>query len=339
VQPHARLALVLGFVVTTLLCQNSLAADLDSLAVIVVSQNTQRVDNKEKSRQDALVILGLVDSLHRDVRNAIDSQLGDLDIVYTGLDEIQDASYDWPRVDKVIATGAAGCEKAADARLSVPVLCVLLTAEGFEGIVQQQDLQYRRNLTAIVIDQPVSRQAAVANKVYPALSRFAVLSQSPAPPSLADNNDIRVSAFRADRALAPQLNEVTISLDALIATPESAIFNRSTLRTVLLTAYGYGKPVIGYSRAYVKAGALITGYSTPEQVFRQVAELSDNNHQVGSSGTDVNNLVVADSVSARVLSPKYFSIVDNPSVAKSLRLTKLFEFSVSKSYEDKDFTS
>ena len=56
----------------------------------------------------------------------------------------------------------------------------------------------------------------------------------------------------------------------------------------------------------------------------------------GSVETVTKGLVAGTS-DARVLSPKYFSIVDNPSVARSLGLTKLFDFSADDSYEDKDF--
>jgi putative ABC transport system substrate-binding protein len=335
---HVRLVSLLGFILTTLLNPICLAVDNDRMPVIEVAQNTETFANQKRDKPDALVILGLVDSLHQDVRNAITMQLGELNIVYADVSEIQKSTYRWPDVDKVIATGVAGCKQAVDVQLNVPVVCVFLTSESFQGIVEQRSVTDHANLTAIVIDQPLSRQATLAKKVYPALSRFAVLSKNKVSQSVIENDDIYVSAYRTGKALAPQLIEGTTSLDALIATPETAIYNRSTLRTVLLTAYGYGKPVVGYSRAYVKAGALITGYSTPDQVFRQIAEMSDDSFVVKSVIPQADR-VATSARAVRVISPKYFSIVDNPSVAKSLGLIKLFEFSAGKSYQDKDFQS
>lgn len=340
---RARRLTRLGLILVILLSQTSMAADSTGKSQVVVVQNTQQdaqvVAGEQQAKHDALVILGLVESLHLAVRNATENQLGDLNVIYADLNEIQDSSYQWPVVDRVIATGVAGCEIAIDVQLQVPVVCVFLTAEKFQSIVEKQPIQVQANLTAIVIDQPVVRQAAVAKKVYPALSRFAVLSQSIVTKSQIENDDISVSAYRAGKALAPQLSEVTIPLDALIATPETAIYNRSTLRTVLLTAYGYGKPVVGYSRAYVKAGALITAYSTPDQVFRHIAEMPDIDMGGSLAEADTKELAIIGFKNVHVLSPKYFSIVDNPSVAKSLGLTKLFDFVEGKSYADKDFRS
>ena len=290
----------------------------------------------QRGKSETLVILGIANSLHQDIRNAIDNRLRVLSVNYADIDDVDQSSYAWPDVDQVIATGGAGCESAVASPLKVPIVCVFLTAERFAAIARDSLPNVRRELTAIVIDQPVSRQAAVARKVYPALSRFAVLSQNTELQVMEHETDIVVSEYRSTEALASQLTDITLSLDALIATAESDIYNRSTLRTVLLTAYGYGKPVIGYSRAYVKAGALISGYSTPDQVFRQIAELFELNQTDWVQA--ITEDALADDQAMPFLVPKYFSIVDNPSVAHSLGLTKRFNFSDVQSYEDGDFS-
>ncbi len=64
--------------------------------------------------------------------------------------------------------------------------------------------------------------------------------------------------------------------DNLLAVPSPDIYNRKTLKGILLAAYRLRKPVISYSLSHVRAGALGALYTTPEQIGRQIAELSLN---------------------------------------------------------------
>ena len=50
------------------------------------------------------------------------------------------------------------------------------------------------------------------------------------------------------------------------------LFNNRTISNILLTAYHLRSPVIGFSPAYVKAGALFALYSTPAQIGQQAGE-------------------------------------------------------------------
>lgn len=333
---YVHLAILLGVLFALQVGQLSLAADELNESKVDIAQNTQTAPSEQSASVDLLAVLGVVESLHQELRNAIADELATGSVEYVQLVDLKKPGFNWPNANQIIATGVAGCKEAAQAPINVPVVCAFITAEKFEEIYLAQSEQTRQNLRAIVSDQPVSRQAAVAGTIYPALSRFAAFTPAGSAPSSDENSDILFSEYRPGRALATQLGDITYSVDALLATPETSIFNRSTLRTVLLTAYGYGKPVVGYSRAYVRAGALITAYSTPAHVFRQIAELPE---LFSSSPADTllsNNMLRRD-LETHVLSPKYFSIVDNPSVAKSLGLIKKFDFSADISYEDKDF--
>ena len=72
-------------------------------------------------------------------------------------------------------------------------------------------------------------------------------------------------------ALLPALQQTLEPSDALLALPDPLVFSRNTAQTVLLTSYRHQTPVIGYSRAYVTAGALAAVFSTPEQIAQQAA--------------------------------------------------------------------
>jgi ABC-type uncharacterized transport system substrate-binding protein len=72
-----------------------------------------------------------------------------------------------------------------------------------------------------------------------------------------------------------------------------------------LTTYRNRIPLIGFSAAYVKAGALAAIYSTPENIADQLAELT------------AQSLSAAGAVK-QIISPKYFSVSINSRVARSL---------------------
>jgi len=225
-------------------------------------------------------------------------------------------------VEAIIGVGRQGCEMAARSSEACPVLCVLLSSAAFSQL--KAELAHP-NLHAIVVDQPESRQARIASSIYPELKRFTILSNLANEKT--DSPAIEHIPFDDDKAIAGQVTSALLGRDALIATPEHEIFNRSTLRTVLLTAYGYAKPVIGYSKAYVKAGALISSYSSSSHAFKQVVEVLPELLEPGyESAVDV-------------LEPRYFSITDNPSVARSLGLIKRRSFAMDQSYSDEDFAS
>ncbi len=64
-----------------------------------------------------------------------------------------------------------------------------------------------------------------------------------------------------------QINDVLLSL------PNPEIYNRQTLKGILLTSYRQNKPMISYSPAHVKSGALAAIYSSPENIGNQIADL------------------------------------------------------------------
>jgi putative tryptophan/tyrosine transport system substrate-binding protein len=58
----------------------------------------------------------------------------------------------------------------------------------------------------------------------------------------------------------------------LLAVPDREIFNSHTIQNILLTSYRQRSPVVGFSPAYVRAGALLALYATPSQIGKQAAD-------------------------------------------------------------------
>ncbi|WP_305909068.1 ABC transporter substrate binding protein [Methylomarinum sp. Ch1-1] len=103
-----------------------------------------------------------------------------------------------------------------------------------------------------------------------------------------------------------QLNELVKESDVLLALPDPLIHNRRTIPYLLLTSYRYNVPVIGFSKAYVNAGAIAAVYSSPRQIARHIWELA------------TRILLAPKSMKQRTYPPKYFSVNINRNVARSL---------------------
>jgi ABC-type uncharacterized transport system substrate-binding protein len=73
--------------------------------------------------------------------------------------------------------------------------------------------------------------------------------------------------------LFPALQSVLLDSDVLLALPDPTLFNSQTAANILLAAYRRRVPLIGFSPAYVKAGALFALYSGPEQVAARAGEM------------------------------------------------------------------
>jgi len=240
---------------------------------------------------------------------------------------------------RLVALGANACRRLAD--IGRTATCALLSAEAFTDIDCGSTCD---RLEAVIMDQPLDRQMAVANGVYPALGNFGLISARSADTvDIRQGSDSKLSypagthldyqRYLQHQTLIPQVERSLANNDALLTQAESTIFDRSALNVVLLTAYGNSKPVIGYSRAFVKAGALISAYSTPAQVLREVLVPPEPRDR------SVNVRTGNRSTARRMRTPLHFSVAENPRIAMSLGLVKRREIDPTKDYIDADFSS
>lgn len=104
--------------------------------------------------------------------------------------------------------------------------------------------------------------------------------------------------------LYPTLQRVLADPAVLVAVPDATLFNNRTISNILLTAYHQRSPVVGFSPAYVKAGALIALYSTPAQIGQQAGEAARAGLASGSLPPPA--------------APRHFRVGTNRYVARSL---------------------
>lgn len=163
----------------------------------------------------------------------------------------------------------------------VPVLATLLPRAAYEAY-RAAGAPRLRVTSAVVLDQSLGRQMALIQRALPDRRRVAVLPGPQTQPQLgaleqearARGIQLMVTA-RVDTPgeVYPALKEATASADVLLALPDALIYNSANLQNILLASYRARVPLVAFSAAYVKAGALLAVYSTPAQVGRHAGGL------------------------------------------------------------------
>ena len=218
------------------------------------------------------------------------------------------------QVDKgtlVIAVGVQALQYAVKQNGNHAVLGVLIPQPVF-GKLQAAS---NDNLSAILLDQPPSRQMRLLHRLLPQAKSVGILlgptstRNGEALGKAASDRNLKavVTPIQQESDLTPALKSMLELSDALLAVPDPLVHQPGTAQTLLLTSYRYQKPVIGYSQAYVTAGALAAVYSSPADIARQAAEIADQ---------------FPERQKALPLPqpPRYFSVGINRQVARSLGL-------------------
>lgn len=136
-----------------------------------------------------------------------------------------------------------------------------------------------RNHLAILLDQPLERYLAFGHFLADSSSPGIINSKQIEP----DNQqkeilkllNLKLTQYQALRSadLLPTIRHLKQQSDALIMLPNQRLYNRDTLKGVLLTAYRNRIPIISYSPAHVRSGALASIYSSPGDIGRHLNEI------------------------------------------------------------------
>lgn len=167
---------------------------------------------------------------------------------------------------------------------------------------------------SVLLDQPLYRYLAFC-KLLLAIDSVGVISEQPVSLGEAEKRvlaerDFALNQYRIDgeNKLLPVLRRLMQQNDALLMLPRSSIYNRDSLKGVLLTSYRFRKPAISYSPAHVDAGALASIYSSPVDIGRHLAALVNRRLQKSPSRFPAFEFA------------RYYTIATNSRVARALDL-------------------
>ncbi len=284
---HLATALVAGFLL--FICAASPAQAAQLSVTVVLSENTGAYREFSDALRESL--------LKRNITPVI----------------VEDPARPVPNSGLVIGVGMKAATAVA-ASSAPAVLNVLVPKSGHEKLLR--DFPRRassRNYSAIFLDQPIGRQVALIKAALPDKQYVGVLYSAP-PVELAqlrrEMAEHRLGLYEQmisrELSLHDALQELLKTSEVLLALPDAGIYNSSTIRNILLATYRGGIPVIGFSSAFVKAGALCAVFSTPVQLAAQADIL-------------INKFSEAQTL-PHAQYPQEFEVAVNEQVARSLGL-------------------
>jgi ABC-type uncharacterized transport system substrate-binding protein len=213
----------------------------------------------------------------------------------------------------IVTVGNDAARALSAKPLPFPVLHALVTDSFSDELSLETNGQPLRSF--LLIDQPISRLVLLASSSMPGRTRMGVIY---GPHSKHYRNEVRRHAGNAELFLIEkeisepgQLSEAMASFSSssemLLTLPDPVVVNEGTAKTLILGAYLENLPLVGYSQALVKAGALMSVHSTPEQLGTQAAEL-------------INATYWNDTRRKVRIYPRYYQVSVNYQVASALQI-------------------
>lgn len=161
----------------------------------------------------------------------------------------------------------------------VPVLGLLVPQSIYEARRALSAVRLTA-FSAVLIDQPAERKVALIKRALPDSTRVGLLLGQQTMAQLgelkraaaAQKLTLTVSQ-EIDEAkdMSSALRGVLESSDVILAVPDAAVYYKLSIPYILLTSYRARVPLVAYSPALVRSGALLGLYSTPAQMASQAA--------------------------------------------------------------------
>jgi putative tryptophan/tyrosine transport system substrate-binding protein len=261
------------------------------------------------------IVAGDNTSAHSEVRAELVAGLAGIELLVTSTGSPPAAKRASPPT-VVVVLGSESLRATLRVREEAPIVAVLVPRDSFERAREEARLAgQRRPVSGVYLDQPWARQIALIRIIAPERRRIGVLSTPGFAPQIAalarTATEQRVTVVHelveSPQALHVNLMRIIGAADVVLAIPDTQIFSASTIQHILLTTFRARQPLIGFSPAYVQAGALAAVYSTPTQMAREAAVMV---RQLHAGQTPPGGQY-----------PRAFTVSVNRSVARSLDMT------------------
>jgi len=273
----------------------------------------------------------VADELRSGLKLARDGQLRVDSVDAVHLASVNDPAFGAYELIVPVGLSAAQAVMAREASSTMPppTLCLLIPRQSFERLAPAVTNERPRRVSALFIDQPVSRQLDLLRIALPERHRVGVIL-GPSSQALegglrsqAKARDLSLNFARVDASpgVYAALQSVMPDSDLLLLLPDPVATTADTVYGLLLTSYRAQIPVVGYSEGLLNAGALVSLYSTARQQGRQGAEIAGS--------------ILAHEPLPAPQHPKYFTVRVNASVARSLGLHLPAEGALYSALEDK----
>lgn len=228
------------------------------------------------------------------------------------LHRVEDFSSTAAAPDLIVTVGLKAANWVAP-RTQTPMLATLIPQSQYAELSRQRP---KGTVTsAIFLNQPIERQIDLLHTALPESKKVGLLHS---PEIKLDIDEVRSVLARHGMTLISRsspspdtlhkdLEFVLDRSDVLLVIPDNGIYSSNTIRNILLQSYRQDVPLVGYSQALVKSGALCAAYSSPEQIATQTSVMV-------SQFFKNETLPIPQH-------PQFFSIAVNSDVAKSMGIS------------------
>ncbi len=181
-----------------------------------------------------------------------------------------------------VALGTEACAALVRSATPTSVLCALLPRASFERVLREAGRRAGATLTALYLNQPVGRQLDLMRLALPQARRVGVLWGPDSQfneallESAAQARGLQVvgAVVRPNELVFNGLKKILDQSDLLLAMADPQIYNSTSIQNILLASFRAQVPMMAFSPAYVRAGALLAVYSTPAQIGEQAGALA-----------------------------------------------------------------
>jgi ABC-type uncharacterized transport system substrate-binding protein len=257
------------------------------------------------------VILSDNGGVYKEFSDTLSEYLQGSNVTLTVIDTL----HPQPPSNLVVAVGIKAATAAAESN-APNILNVMIPKSGHKKLLldfpkRNKSTQY----STIYLDQPLERQLSLIAAAFPDRNRLGVMFEAA---NLNEINQLKQIGHEygfelyerevaASTAMFDSLQDVLQHSDILLALPAPAIYNSTTLRNILVSTYQSNTPLVGFSSAYVKAGAMCAVISTPAQLAIQTSTIILKHTETGALPP--------------AQAPKLFEIAVNERVAQSMGIT------------------
>lgn len=214
----------------------------------------------------------------------------------------------------IVTSGVNALRLGLEHSREANILAIAIPEESFLQLTHQRP--DRGRVSAIYMEVSLQRMAQIISQRLTGIESVGIVSgdglylatehRQGHPPEVPG---LRFREYSVPREadLVEVFTQASRENQAILALPDPRIFNRDTIVRIMLTTYRSNTPVIGYSEAMTRAGALMSVFSSPEMLGDEAGELIANAlRQQRWEHTERHT--------------ERYTVTINPQVARSLRI-------------------
>jgi len=214
------------------------------------------------------------------------------------------------KTDLFISLGTQNLNKTNKLINNSPVIYSFVTQEN----LPIREMENKKSWSTIYINQPTKNLIEIAEKTVQNKYKNEILI------TLSEENKEAIKEIRNYKKIknvkikiipikesdnpAKLIEKHLFNAAAIIAIPDKIAWSNKNARWILHQAYTYKVPVIGYSEAFLRAGAMISVYSSAENIAKKTSE-------------EVSYWLKTGQLKNKAITPKR-TIKTNPNIARAL---------------------